>query len=90
VLYRNGSPVPEPYLHSSLPRLTYGRDIAPVEIGPSEYFVLGDFRDNSRDSRMFGPVSGQQFVGRVELIGFSFGEGIVRWDRFPVHFAYSP
>ena len=32
-----------------------------------EYFVLGDNRSDSRDSRRFGPVSSAQIVGKVMI-----------------------
>lgn len=36
-------------------------------MGPDEYFVMGDNRLNSQDSRAFGPVAAPQIVGRVWL-----------------------
>lgn len=36
-------------------------------IGPDEYFVMGDNRVNSQDSRAFGPVTASQIIGRVWL-----------------------
>ncbi len=36
-------------------------------MGPDEYFVMGDNRLNSQDSRAFGPVAATQIVGRVWL-----------------------
>lgn len=35
--------------------------------GPDEYFVLGDNPSDSRDSRAFGPVPGDNIIGRVWL-----------------------
>lgn len=35
--------------------------------GPGEYFLLGDNRGDSNDSRAFGPVAGELIMGRVWL-----------------------
>lgn len=37
---------------------------APCELGPDEYFLLGDHSSQSRDSRESGPVRAQEIVGR--------------------------
>lgn len=45
-------------------------------------FVVGDNRDNSHDSRHFGPVSEQAMLGKASFIYFSVGEGLaIRWER---------
>jgi signal peptidase I len=38
---------------------------APAELGPDEYFVLGDNSADSRDSREWGPVHASEIVGRA-------------------------
>lgn len=47
-------------------------------LGDDEYFLLGDHRKVSVDSRDFGPVSGQQILGRVLLRMSSGGVETVR------------
>jgi signal peptidase I len=41
-----------------------------VSLAPDQYFVLGDNRQNSLDSRIFGPVPKNDIVGRVMLRGW--------------------
>jgi signal peptidase I len=56
----DGQPLPEPFPHD----LSY-QNMTSLRLGPLQYFVLGDNRDNSNDSRAFGPVDRQYIVGRV-------------------------
>jgi signal peptidase I len=41
------------------------RNLPPIRLLDGQYFVLGDNRDDSEDSREFGPVSGDLLLGRV-------------------------
>ena len=62
VVYVDGNAVPEPYPHDLTPY-----DMDPVLLGPLNYFVLGDNRSNSNDSRVFGPVHRDHILGHVWL-----------------------
>ena len=43
-------------------------DFGPITLGEDEYFVMGDNRDNSRDSRFFGVVDRNRIVGRTSAV----------------------
>jgi signal peptidase I len=57
-------------------------DFGPVQVPPDNYFVIGDNRDNSNDSRVWGSVPAKLVQGRVMFIWFSRApDGPVRWGR---------
>jgi signal peptidase I len=59
----NGSRLSEPYLRGKVTNC-FGQ-CGPLTLGPDQYYVMGDNRPNSRDSRSFGPIPGSQIVGWV-------------------------
>ena len=63
MLFVNGVNLPEPYLEG-LPAAP-GVDNEVWRLGGEEFFVLGDNRVRSTDSRDYGPVSMGLIVGRV-------------------------
>ena len=54
---------------------------APVTVPPDSYFVLGDNRDNSHDSRYWGFVPSRMLVGTALRTWWSVGPQGVRWER---------
>ena len=86
MVYRNGEKVNEPYVRYLYPWARVpGEDVVPPFIVPPEsYFVLGDNRDNSLDSRKWGFVPRNYIQGKAWMIYWSwegFGKKI-RWNRF--------
>jgi signal peptidase I len=45
----------------------------PVKIPAGDYFVMGDNRTDSEDSRFFGPISGSLIVGRAVAVVWPLG-----------------
>ena len=60
-LYVNGQPLSEPYLG---PGVTTG-PLEPQHIPPHHYWVMGDNRGNSKDSRFFGSIDKSLIIGRA-------------------------
>lgn len=48
-----------------------------LTLGQDEYFVMGDNRSNSRDSRVFGPLKRELITGRVWLRGLPVGQATI-------------
>jgi signal peptidase I len=60
------------------------RTFGPVHIAAGQYFMMGDNRDNSFDSRYFGTVDRSQIVGRTSSVVLSLDKSnywLPRWAR---------
>jgi signal peptidase I len=98
-VYVNGAPLTEPYVHFLFPDDGPGegglsasdprRKFGPVTVPADEYFMMGDNRDNSQDSRYWGFMPRSYVKGKALFVYFSFGEATglsgllsnIRWSR---------
>lgn len=63
-VFVNGEKVEEPYLSQDRSPETLG----PLRIPKESYFVMGDNRSVSSDSRRFGPVKRENILGKVVVV----------------------
>ena len=62
LVYVNGNWLPEPYVPSQYCDLS---DFGPLKVPSDSYFVMGDHRSGSNDSRVFGTVAKRLIHGRA-------------------------
>ncbi|MCR4829977.1 MAG: signal peptidase I [Pseudobutyrivibrio sp.] len=72
IIYINGEPLIESYGTETIISPYDAKD--DILLGPDEYFVLGDNRNNSTDSRIIGSIKKQDIVGRAWLRMYPFNE----------------
>ncbi|SKA94458.1 signal peptidase I [Paucidesulfovibrio gracilis DSM 16080] len=85
VVYRNGQALDEAYIQHSDPRILPSRRdfLAEFTVPENKYFVMGDNRDDSRDSRFWGFVDREAIIGKAWILYWSWDhlDSSVRWNR---------
>ena len=76
-LYINGKYVEDSY------SLSETKDFENIVLKEDEYFVLGDNREVSKDSRMIGPVKKEQILGKTRLVIFPFTK--IRIEKWHIY-----
>jgi signal peptidase I len=82
-VYVNNQALEEPYVHFLTPASEGGEitsmDVreryGPVTVPPDQYFVMGDNRDNSQDSRYWGFLPRDHVKGKAMMIYWSYEAG---------------
>ncbi|MFV0557218.1 MAG: signal peptidase I [Enterococcus sp.] len=81
-LYVNGEPIEEDFLdhnrHDDHAKVSYTNDFTfqdltgETHLGADQYFVLGDNRRVSKDSRSFGAISSEEIIGKAQFVYYPF------------------
>jgi signal peptidase I len=82
-VFVDGEQLIEPYTYDGQETIVTG-DRSTWLIPEGEYFVMGDHRMNSADSRVFGPIPSDTIVGRAWLRYWPFNTfGILQTPTYP-------
>jgi signal peptidase I len=82
-VYINGQPIDEPYVHfldtspdaQEVTSFDVRERYGPVKVPERQYFVMGDNRDNSQDSRYWGFLPREFIKGKALMIYWSYESG---------------
>lgn len=83
-VYINDKPLMEPYISSTTNWTPCNKDMycGPFVIPQDKYFMMGDNRNNSQDSRFWGFLDKNRIIGRANFMFFPLGRINVLWDKY--------
>jgi signal peptidase I len=68
----DGQPIDDPFANHKASFGSFHDTREPIEVPPGEFFVMGDNRENSRDSRYWGTVPRAYIKGKAMLVYWSY------------------
>ncbi len=80
-VYVDNSKLNEPYTYPLVPGEPENTSVGTYTLKANEYWVMGDHRQNSTDSRVFGPVLKQSIIGKAEAVVWPQSN----WELIPDH-----
>ncbi|HZC04144.1 MAG TPA: signal peptidase I [Ktedonobacterales bacterium] len=85
----NGVPLDETYITPAPPGETENPEPETIKLNESQYFVMGDNRTNSEDSRFFGPITQSGIIGKAEFVVWPL-TSIHAIDTYPSEYQQVP
>ncbi len=67
-VYVNGVKLNEPYIAPTPYGFLENQEPETVHLGTDQFFVMGDNRTDSTDSRSFGPITQREIIGKAEFV----------------------
>lgn len=73
-VYLNGVKLNEPYIAAVSLDYPENLQVETIHLGPDQFFVMGDNRTNSQDSRYFGPITQSEIIGKAEFVAWPLSD----------------
>jgi signal peptidase I len=67
-VYVDGKKLNEPYIDTLQGDIENPSVVPTITLHKDQYWVMGDNRDNSQDSRFFGPITRSAIIGKAEVV----------------------